>query len=62
MKNRLRERREQLGFTQKQISDRIGVKQSQYQGYENERHDPVVSMAIKISQVLETSVEALWSG
>lgn len=57
---KLKKRREELNLTQKQVAERCGIKESHYQGYENDRHAPIVSMAIKIAKALETTVESLW--
>ena len=58
--NKLKARREALHLTQKQVADKCGIKESQYQGYERGRHEPIVSIAIKLSKALETSVEGLY--
>jgi len=59
--NKLKARREALNLTQKQVSDKCGIKESQYQGYETNRHEPIASTAVKIAKALETTVEALYS-
>lgn len=58
--SRLKVRREELNLTQKQVADICGMKESQYQGYERGRHEPVASIAIKVAKALETTVEALF--
>lgn len=45
--NKLKARREALHLTQKQVADKCGIKESQYQGYERGRHEPIVSIADK---------------
>lgn len=60
MANKIKARREQLGLTQKQVADKVGIAESQYQGYENGRHMPTVQLAIKIAQILNTTVEKLF--
>ena len=59
--NKLKARREALNLTQKQVADKCGIKESQYQGYETNRHEPIASTAVKIAKALETTVEALYS-
>lgn len=40
--NKLKARREELNLTQKQVADKCGIKESQYQGYERGRHEPMI--------------------
>lgn len=56
---RLKQRREELGFTQRQMADKLGIAESQYQGYEYGRL-PNVKMGVKIAEALETSAHELW--
>ena len=58
--NKLKARREELNLTQKQVADICEMKESQYQGYERGRHEPVASIAIKLAKALKTSVEDLY--
>lgn len=56
----LKERREELGLTQKQVANRCGISYQSYQRYEILKIIPNALLAIRIAKVLETSVEALW--
>lgn len=48
----IRERREQLGISQKELADRCGIAQSTLCDYEQGRNKPSLSVAVKIAQVL----------
>lgn len=56
----LRERREVLQLTQKQVADLVGIAESAYQRYEYGTNEPKVFMAVKIARALKTSVEELF--
>lgn len=58
--NKLKARRETLNLTQKQVAELCGMRESQYQGYERGRHEPIASIAVKLSKALGTTVEALY--
>lgn len=56
----LRERREALQLTQKQVADLLGIAETAYQRYEYGTQEPKVFMAVKIAQALKSSVEELF--
>lgn len=49
----IREKREQLGMTQKELAEKCGIAQSTLCDYEQGRNNPSLPVAIKIAQVLE---------
>lgn len=59
--SKLKERREELRLTQRQVAEKIGIAESAYQRYEKRVTEPSVSMALKIAKALKTSVEKLYS-
>ena len=59
-KTKLRERREALHLTQRQVADMLGIAESAYQRYEYGTNVPVVYTAIKLARALNASVEALF--
>ncbi len=62
MKNtKLLEARKKAGFTQKQVSDRIGIAEVSYQRLEYGQL-PSLRTAIRLAKLLNTSVERLWDG
>lgn len=61
MKNYLAQRRKELQLSQPQVAEK--AKLSNYtvlQGYENGRHEPTVSVAIRLAKALNTTVEDLF--
>lgn len=59
--SKLKERREELRLTQKEIAEKIGIAESAYQKYEYSKREPCVSTALKIASALNTTVEELYS-
>ena len=59
-KTTLRDRREALQLTQKQVADLLGIAETAYQRYERKMSEPKVFMAIKIAKALNASVEELF--
>lgn len=58
--NRLKERRKELGLTQKQVAERAGLSWQVYQRYELGVRTPIATTTIKVARALETTVEALY--
>lgn len=58
--NNLKERREELSLTQKQVADTAKIGLRLYQYYEKDEKEPSVNTAIKIAEVLKTTVEKLF--
>lgn len=49
----IREKRDQLGISQKELADKCGIAQSTLCDIEQGRSNPSLPVAIKIAQVLE---------
>lgn len=62
MQNNLKAAREQSGKTQAQVAKEVGIAEQQYQKYEYDERVPNARTAIRIAQVLGTTVEKLWDG
>ena len=62
MKNNLAARRKELKLTQLQIAKAAGISVNYYQSYEYGMHIPSVYVAIRLAQVLQTTVEELFPG
>lgn len=60
MNNALKQKREELNLTQRQVAERVGIHYQTYQLYENGRKFPSVIRAIMIAKVLKTTVEELY--
>lgn len=59
--NKLKECREALHLTQKEVAERAGIKEQQYQRYEYGDRIPNAIIAVRLAGALETTVEALYS-
>lgn len=60
MNNALKQKREELNLTQRQVAERVCIHYQTYQLYENGRKFPSVIRAIMIAKVLKTTVEELY--
>lgn len=58
--NNIKQRRQELKLTQKQVAERANLAESAYQRYERGDTMPLVGMAIRIAKALETTVEELY--
>lgn len=58
--NRLKERREALNLTQKEVADHVGIAIQVYQRYEYGERLPQVNVAITIAEILKSTVEELF--
>ena len=57
----IRERREQLGISQKELAEKAGISQSFLCDIEKGRCKPSIDTAVKLAQVLDVSDIAFWS-
>ena len=57
----IKERREHLGMSQKELAERAEISQSFLCDIENGRCNPSIETAIKISQVLDVHDIQFWS-
>ncbi len=60
MKNRVREFRQRNEWTQEQLGDRLEVSRQTINAIENNRYDPCLSLAFKISEVFDEKIEAIF--
>ena len=60
MANGKKLRREALHLTQKQVAEKAGLRESQFQLYEYDKTLPSVATALRIAQALDTTVESLY--
>jgi putative transcriptional regulator len=58
--NRLKARRSELGLTQAELAEKVGVTRKTVNTVENGVFTPSSTLAIKLSQALEISVERLF--
>ena len=50
---KIKDRREELGISQKELADAVGIAQSTLCDYEQGRNKPSISVAVKIADVLK---------
>ncbi|MFC5271302.1 helix-turn-helix transcriptional regulator [Adhaeribacter terreus] len=60
MKNSLKVERAKLNLTQQQLADKVGVSRQTINSIEAERYVPSTVLAIKISEVFDTTVNAIF--
>ncbi len=58
--NKLKECREKLSLTQKQVAELVGIPEQVYQRYEYGKRIPTAIVACRIAKVLTTTVEELY--
>ena len=60
MNNHVRDRRKDLGWTQAQLGDRVGVSRQTINAIEAGRHDPSLTLAFDLAEALEERIDALF--
>lgn len=60
MKNRVRELRNQRGWTQSQLGEKLLVSRQTINAIENDRYDPSLPLAFSISKVFGASIEKIF--
>jgi len=61
MNNTVKVERAKLNLTQQQLADKVGVSRQTINSIEAERYIPTTSLAIKISNVFDTSVNEIFT-
>ena len=61
MKNLLRVERAKLNLTQQQLAEKVGVSRQTINSIEAERYVPSTVLAIKISEIFQTTVNAIFT-
>ena len=57
--DRLRNARQRLGYTQRQVAEKAQINIASYSAYENDKSIPPLDIALRIADALETSLEVL---
>ncbi len=60
MKNKIRELRKSLGYRQEDLASILGVTRQTINAIENEKYSPSLELAMKLSKLLNTTVEQLF--
>lgn len=55
----LRNLRKERNLTQQQLSDILGIAQTTYAGYENNKHEPSLEILIKLADYYKVSLDYL---
>jgi putative transcriptional regulator len=58
--NRVKERRQELGWTQQELADRVGVSRQSVNSIERERYVPSLPLALAIACVFGCSTDDLF--
>lgn len=60
MKNRLRELRAKLGWSQAELAERLEVSRQTINAIETEKYDPSLPLAFKIAELFNLSIEKIF--
>lgn len=60
MKNIIRNRRKELGFSQDELAKKCDVSRQTINAIENNKYDPTLSLAFKLSKELHITVDELF--
>ncbi|QIL46853.1 helix-turn-helix transcriptional regulator [Vagococcus coleopterorum] len=60
MKNIIKERRKPLNISQDDLAKKCQVSRQTINAIENDKYDPTLSLAFKLAEVLETTVDDLF--
>ena len=61
MDNQIRALRKALGLSQEELAKACGVSRQTINAIENNKYDPTLALAFRLSEALETTVDALFS-
>lgn len=61
MKNQIQELRKLRGFSQEELAKRCSVSRQTINAIENDKYDPTLSLAFKLSRNLNTTVDQLFN-
>jgi len=61
MKNRVKEFRKQLKLTQDELAQELGVTRQTINAIENNKYNPTLELALKMSRFLSVPVELLFT-
>ncbi|WP_055109687.1 helix-turn-helix transcriptional regulator [Paenibacillus ihumii] len=60
MKNHIHSKRKELGLSQLELAERVGVTRQTINAVENNKYDPSLKLAMNIAKVLQVTVEELF--
>ena len=62
MKNRLRELRDERGWSQQKLADLAGVSRQTINAIEKEKYDPSLPLAFAMSRIFNMLIEEIFDG
>jgi putative transcriptional regulator len=60
LKNKIKDLREQCGFTQQYLADKVNVSRQTIISLENGKYNPSIFLAYKIAKVFDMSIEDIF--
>ncbi|MFM6989399.1 MAG: helix-turn-helix transcriptional regulator [Arenimonas sp.] len=60
MKSRVRQLREQFGWSQAELADRLDVSRQTVNAIETEKYDPSIKLAFKIARLFGLPIESIF--
>ena len=60
MKNNIKIRRKEQGFSQEELAKKCGVSRQTVNAIENNKYDPTLSMAFRMARELQLTVDELF--
>lgn len=60
MKNRIKDLREQFGFTQQNLAEKVNVSRQTIISLENGKYNPSILLAYKIAKVFNMTIEDIF--
>lgn len=61
MKSRVRLLREQYGWSQAELAERLDVSRQTVNAIETEKYDPSIKLAFKLARLFELPIEAIFT-
>ena len=55
----IKQMRKEMGLTQKELAERVGVTQQCISDWENGKIEPTISYVAKMSKIFETTIDSL---
>ncbi|MBR2480928.1 MAG: helix-turn-helix transcriptional regulator [Clostridia bacterium] len=55
----IKQMRKEMGLTQKELAERVGVTQQCVSDWENGKIEPTISYVAKMSKIFETTIDSL---
>ena len=60
MKNNIKEKRQELGMTQQELADKVGVRRETIVFLEQRKYNPSLQLAHNVAVALKTSIDELF--